>query len=225
MNPKLLQEFLDMTSNCPSGYLASYNGSGFKIRNDYFGHLLVDEEINYFNYLLNTKSNGLCKRVGGNEWLAYFPATSLRKIQEVMDEFYEEKKYNAGWACLGERGNERKVKRCTVKSQLLRAVRSVYTYIDSASKARDIVVNLVEQNWNLPPNTIHKLSSLAGVTDNGRKFFSIIEAWPVESPSCPFCGEVDFDWIDGDASSAYGICKNCRAEVTIGHAESPSSSV
>jgi len=218
MRKELLEEFIQEIRAYLPGYLVAFNGASFQVRNDYLGHIVVDKDIEEFGTLLRSKCGNNFRRVGGNEWLALFSSKS--DINEVLENYYQEVPLNAGWKSLGELDGVTKEKSQTVAAKLIRTVRCISEFLTDSSRLKNTAIELVENNWALPPNKIYTLGTL---NSEERKNWLCVSSLPDKLPCCPFCECEEFEWINGDTSiyGAYGICKKCRANVSITHAEYP----
>ena len=215
---ELLNEFINEIRDQLPGYLVAFNGASFQIRNDYLGHVVVDKDIEDFNNLLQSSCGNGYRRVGGNEWLAFFRNDS--SIQDVLDKYHTEIPFNAGWKTHGELNGASKQKTKTVVAKLIRTVRCIKELVNNTGQLKNTAIDLVENNWALTPNKAHTLESVKAVE---RKHWLCVSSLPEESPCCPFCECEEFDWLDGDTSiyGGYGTCKKCGAEVGVSHAEYP----
>jgi len=218
MREELLNEFIDEIRDQLPGHLVAFNGASFQVRNDYLGDIVVDKDIKDFDNLLQSNCGNNYRRVGGNEWLAFFSNDSC--IQEVLDKYYTEVPFNAGWKTHGELNGVTKEKIKTVQAKFIRTIRCIKEFVDHSLKLKTIAIDLVENNWGLLPNKVHTLESAKTVA---RKNWLCVSSLPEESLCCPFCECEEFDWVDGDTSiyGAYGFCNICGAKVSISHAEYP----
>jgi hypothetical protein len=197
------------------GYLAVFNFADTKRRNDHLGHDKIDQDIQNFTELLEKVigANGYSQRIGGARWLGFFGIASCDAIATLLDAFYQEEAFLYGWKSSGVREGIKKGTAMTVETKIIRAMRCVYTQIETLGDFDVLVGQLLENDYGLPVSIPHQLQDICA--QPMQRWQCVLE-YP-QSPHCPFCESTKFNWLDGDASiyGGYGICQTCGAEVEI----------
>lgn len=203
------------------GYIAVIDIAALKIRNDLLGHLAVDREIKELEQIIDKyiDRKEFAIRIGGDEWLLFFPNNPKQKLQYIANRYSAKKiKLIVGWQC--EAIDKLKVikKRQKTKNSILhRGLKICYVPISNddeiETKSKIIFDNV---NYDFGYDMVNYPRKYTNIIDKTKK-----QAWQsinLDLPEiyCPFCHHKEFNWQGGDMSlfGAYGNCKHCEAEVS-----------
>ncbi|UBF25560.1 diguanylate cyclase [Kovacikia minuta CCNUW1] len=183
MREDILQALVEQICSKLPGCLVTFNGAAFKLKNDFFGHAFVDQEIQAFSNLLQKKCGNNFNRVGGDEWLAFFENFSVQQVQNLLKEFHLEIPINVEWKSHVELNGEIKEMRVTVNATAIRAMRCIYANANNRNEIRSTAIDLLQNNWGLEPNQVLSLCLAKTIQ---RKRWSCIGNLPQQSPMLPF---------------------------------------
>ena len=189
----------------------------FKRRNAHLGHELGDRDIEAFDRGVSRaceqRGASVGARVGGNQWLLLCSEPDAL-VAEIAASYCRSDPYKAGWRCVGMGMGRSKVIEQTVQTVIVRSCRFVGLSVAAEGELQAGAELLERDGWGTEPGVYTAWSE-----DMPRDFagWECVRRYPTSYPYCPFCGGVDFDWIDGDSGvySAEGTCRACRAEVEI----------
>jgi hypothetical protein len=187
-----------------------------KRRNSHLGYRTVDDDIQEMNRLLKLSvgTTGLAKRIGGDEWLAFYPGESLRPVVSLLNAYHQEQRFEVGWRATAEKGNQTKSTERTAPATICRSLRCIYVFTINSSEVDALIDSMLQHNYGLPPDIPLRFSEV--ITTKKIRWMCVTN-YPEESPSCPFCRGSEFDWDEGDSNvyTGSGRCKRCTAYVDI----------
>lgn len=214
MKAEYREIFKSAIVNMMPEYLAIFNLADTRSRSDYFGFQKVDEEIVKFTELLcnSTKYANYGMRIAGDKWLGFFVSSSFGAIQNLLDEFHEEKSILNGWKSVGRRGEITKSHTETVEAKIVRAIRCIYSHLENHEEFEVLVDQLLSNDYGLPVDIPHNLE---GIISHPRIRWNCISKYPENLPFCQFCNGRSFNWEDGDTTyyGGEGFCNNCGAYI------------
>ncbi|MEM8829874.1 MAG: GGDEF domain-containing protein [Cyanobacteria bacterium P01_G01_bin.19] len=219
IHAKFIAKIQDYIKPYYPGYLAVIDIAAFKIRNDLLGHLEGDRDILDLETIIiqNIDNPNFKARIGGEEWLLFFPNHPVKQLQAIADDFAAKKiKVTVGWRCQAQNQiSQLKDIKETKKSVLYRGIKICYTAIDNPSelvnKSEMLKYNTDYSHTAFPVNK--PVETLQKILQPYQQIWQSIEL-TLPQFYCPFCQHTKFNWEDGGGMfNAEGNCQKCHAEV------------
>ena len=196
------------------GFLYGFNIADFKRRNCHLGYSVGHAEIAELDGLIAAaaRADGTAQRVGGDRWLMLSRSNANERVRDIIHRYQRAEPFISGWRLRARRGGQERTAQAPLATVIKRAVRCLYTEVESQAGLAPAVAALEDNNWGLPVNLLHPLSQLSALP---REPWRCVDQYPEQVPACPFCGSRQFEWIDGDDCVSDGTCKDCGAEISI----------
>ncbi len=203
------------------GYISVIDIAALKLRNDLLGHLAGDKDIEELEQIINQHLDRIefSIRVGGDEWLLFFPNNPKKQLQSIANKYSRKKiKLVVGWQskAINKLRVIKKVKEVK-NSTLYRGIKICYIAINNDNELEQKSNILFENvNYNSKYYVVNCPIKATGFTDDFiEKTWQSIDL-TLPKLYCPFCYHTEFNWEYGDMSlfGAEGNCQKCEAEVS-----------
>jgi GGDEF domain-containing protein len=208
-----MNQFREAITPLLPGCLALFDLADTKRRNLHLGYNKVDQDIAWFEILLNQciETTGIAKRIGGDKWIA-FTVGSSPNYRALLQHYPQEEHVTIGVICRATsiRGDSIVVRK-QIQATIFRAFRCLYTWLEDKANFDATLEILNTWLWQCSVNevTVYDEATLMN-RPQGPRWQCLSEEVMLDK-ECPFCKGRGFDWYDGATDCATGRCEKCGA--------------